>query len=320
MLKYLVIQLDDSSTSFCHYYNDRTKKNLIPLETLKKAIFWSMKENLTLQVLYPDYEIPSEYKEAISKTYHADIANSLCEDVELRDNADVVVFDSLSSINYFQFKSETSYIIRTELENLIEQGMLVDPILPKVDRFNIVITNPLSLTEDNQESYAQFLDRLSQKVAEEYKKQHNLQVNLLTDRMMLGCMNNCNAGEEVITLCPDGKFYICPAFYADGEAGYSVGNVDSGLDIKNPQLYRLDHAPICRKCDAWHCKRCVWLNRKTTLEVNTPSHEQCVMAHIERNASRELLSYIRTFGNYLPGKDIPELDYFDPFELIIKDN
>lgn len=320
MLKYLILQLDDSSTSFCHYTNDRTRRNLMSMELLNKAILWSMKENLTLQVLYPDYEIPSEYKEALSKTYHANIVNSLCENEELRNSANVVVFDSLSSINYFPFKSDTTYILRTELGNLIEQGMLVNTILPKVDRLNIVITDPLSLTEDNQESYAQFLDRLSQKVAEEYKKQRNLQVNLLTDRMMLDCMNNCNAGEEVITLCPDGKFYICPAFYADGKDGYSVGNVDGGLDIKNPQLYRLDHAPICRKCDAWHCKRCVWLNRKTTLEVNTPSHEQCVMAHIERNASRNLLSCLRTFGNYLPGKHIPELDYIDPFELIIKNN
>lgn len=320
MLKYLVIQLDDSSTSFCHYTNDRTKRNLIALDVLDKAIFWSMKENLTLQILYPDYEIPTEYKEAISKTYHADIVNALCEDDELRDSAEVVVFDSLSSINYFPFKSDTTYIIRTELGDLIEQGMLVNTILPKVDRLNIVIMNPLSLTEDNQERYTQFLDRLSQKVAEEYKKQHNLQINLLTDRMMLDGMNNCNAGDEVIALCPDGKFYICPAFYADGKNGYSVGDVDNGLDIKNSQLYKLHHAPICRECDAWHCKRCVWLNRKATLEVNTPSHEQCVMAHIERNTSRNLLSQLRELGNYLPGKDIPEISYLDPFEQVIKNN
>lgn len=318
MLKYLVIQLDDSSTSFCHYTNDRTKNNLISLEVLNKAIFWSMKENLTLQILYPDYEIPSEYKEAISKTYHAKIVNSLCEDDELRNIADVIVFDSLSSINYFPFKSETTYIVRTELGNFIEQGMLINSILPKVDRLNIVITDPLSLTEDNQESYALLLGRLSQKVAEEYKKQHNLQINLLTDRMLLEGMNNCNAGCESITVAPDGKFYVCPAFYADGKDGNSVGDVDNGLDIKNPHLYRLDHAPICRKCDAWHCKRCIWLNRKTTLEVNTPSHEQCVMAHLERNASRKLLSKIREIGDFLPDKDIPAIDYLDPFDLIGK--
>ena len=84
--------------------------------------------------------------------------------------------------------------------------------------------------------------------------------------------------------------------------------------IKNKQLYRLDHAPICRHCDAWQCKRCIWLNRKTTLEVNTPSHEQCVVAHLERNASRELLENIRKHGMFLPETEIKEIDYLDPFD------
>ena len=107
---------------------------------------------------------------------------------------------------------------------------------------------------------------------------------------------------------------ITSAFYLDGSK--AVGDLENGLDIKNQQLYRLDHAPICRKCDAWQCRRCVWLNRKTTLEVNTPSHEQCVVAHIERNASRKLLEEIRTLGEFLPEKEIKEIDYLDPFEII----
>lgn len=316
MLKYLVIQLDDSSTSFCHYTNERTKQNLIPLETLKEAIFWSMKENLTLQVLYPDYEIPTEYKEVISKTYHANIVNSLCEDDELRNNADVIIFDAIASINYYPFKSDKTYIIRTNLSELLEQGALINTILPKTDRLNIVITDPQSLTDDKQKSYIHFLDRLSQQIIEEYKRQHHIQLNLLTDRMMLDRMNNCNAGEEVISLCPDGKFYVCPAFYYDSEVRNSIGDVKTGLVIKNPQLYKLDHAPICRICDAWHCKRCVWLNRKSTLEVNTPSREQCVMAHLERNASRKLLAKIKEIGHFLPYQEIPMIDYLDPFILL----
>ena len=71
---------------------------------------------------------------------------------------------------------------------------------------------------------------------------------------------------------------------------------------------------MCSHCDAYQCKRCVWLSRKTTLEVNTPSHEQCVVAHLERNASRELLVNIRKHGMFLPETAIKEIDYLDPFE------
>lgn len=140
--------------------------------------------------------------------------------------------------------------------------------------------------------------------------------------MMLDKMNNCGAGDTTITLAPDGKFYVCPAFYLTneedviGKLNGSVGDLSQGLEVKNPQLYKLDHAPLCRGCDAYQCKRCVWLNRKTTYEVNTPSHEQCVVAHLERNASRDLLNAIRKHGRFLPEReDIKEITYLDPFDV-----
>ena len=134
-------------------------------------------------------------------------------------------------------------------------------------------------------------------------------------------MNNCNAGWENITLAPDGKFYVCPAFYQSDsqttieDKALAIGDLQNGLDIKNPQLYKLSHAPLCRNCDAYQCKRCVWLNRKTTFEVNTPSHEQCVVAHLERNASRKLLQSIRKHGEFIPEVDIKEINYLDPFDV-----
>lgn len=66
---------------------------------------------------------------------------------------------------------------------------------------------------------------------------------------------------------------------------------------------------FARICDAWHCKRCVWQNKKTTLEVNTPSREQCVLSHIERNATRSLLAKIREIGDFMPGVEIDSLPY-----------
>ena len=127
-------------------------------------------------------------------------------------------------------------------------------------------------------------------------------------------MNNCNAGEKSITLAPNGKFYTCPAFYYDN-IDESIGDVESGLNIKNQKLYKIECAPICRRCDAFQCKRCIWLNRTNTFEVNTPSHEQCVVAHLERNASRKLLQNIRKHGIFLPEQEeIKEIDYLDPFE------
>lgn len=315
MIKHLVIQLDDTAVSFCHYSNNRVARNLINLSVLDSAILWAIKENVSVQILYPDYVLPTEYWEVLSKVYRTDIVSSTCEDTELRDNADVVVFDTWGSINYYPFSKNQIYLIRTTFCDLFTNGVILNTILPKVSRFNIVVTDTLNLTTDVEKQYSKFLENLSSIIIKEYRENHAVQINVLTDRMVLTSMNNCSAGVETITLAPNGLLYVCPGFYLEGDD--SVGDLTSGILMPNSQLYKLEYAPICRICDAWHCKRCVWQNKKTTLEANTPSREQCVLSHIERNATRNLLSKIREIGSFMPGTEINELPYLDPFEKII---
>ena len=38
-------------------------------------------------------------------------------------------------------------------------------------------------------------------------------------------------------------------------------------------------------------------------------------AHLERNASRDLLQEIRKSGRFLQGREIMEIDYLDPFDV-----
>lgn len=318
MIKHLVIQLDDTAVSFCHYPNDRINHSLINLDILDSAILWAIKENISVQILYPDYALPTEYWQVLSMVYRTDIVSSTCEDTELRDNADVVVFDTWVALNNFPFSHNQIYIIRTTFCDLFTNGVLINNILPKVSRLNIVVTDTLNLTDDIEYQYSVFLENLNSIILKEYQDNHPVQINILTDRMVLTSMNNCGAGVETITLAPDGKLYVCPGFYLDGAE--SIGDLTSGVLIPNSQLYKLEYAPICRICDAWHCNRCVWQNKKATLEVNTPSREQCVLSHIERNATRILLSKIRELGSFMPATEISELPYLDPFEKIKNNN
>ena len=80
MLQYLIIQLDDTSTSYCHYSNDKKESRLISVENLKKGILFAMKENLMIQFVYPNFELSQEYKDAINTIDHSDIVPSDCED------------------------------------------------------------------------------------------------------------------------------------------------------------------------------------------------------------------------------------------------
>jgi CXXX repeat peptide maturase len=314
MLQYLIILLDDTSTSYCHYENSRVENKLIPLDVLKAGIRFGMMENLMIQFVYPNYKLPTEYKDAIESIDHSKIVSSLSVDEELANDSDVVVYHDLIGMSYETLLENKCVVLRTSKADLFERYMSLKDVISKVSRLNIVITDVEKLTDEDFERYKQILNALSAHIEKLYVNGKSPQLNLLTDRMMLKEMNNCGAGDTNITLAPNGKFYVCPAFYLENEAG-SIGDLENGLDIKNKQLYRLDHAPICRHCDAFQCKRCIWLNRKTTVEVNTPSHEQCVVAHLERNASRELLSNIRKHGTFLPEQDeIKEIDYLDPFD------
>lgn len=314
MLQYLIVLLDDTSTSYCHCENSRTEHKLIPLDVLKAGIRFGMMENLMIQFVYPDYEMPKEYKDVIESIDHSKIVSSLCDDEELKNDADVTVYHNWAEISYGKLLDDKCVVLRTSKADLFERYMFLKEVLSKVSRLNIVITDVENFADEDFDKYKQVLHALAEHVEKLYVDSKSPQLNLLTDRMMLKEMNNCGAGDTNITLAPNGKFYVCPAFYYEDEAD-SVGDLEHGLDIKNKQLYKLDHAPICRHCDAWQCKRCIWLNRKTTLEVNTPSHEQCVVAHLERNASRELLANVRKHGTFLPEQEeIKEIDYLDPFD------
>lgn len=310
MIQYIVILLDDTSTSFCHYTNGNTERRLIPLQTLKDGIRFAMKENLNIQFVYPNYKLPTEYLTTIDSIDHTDICPT-----GIADNTDVVVFDSLIATRNYAFKENIAYLVRTDKAGLFSGYEIIGEILDKVTRLNVVITNIETFTEDDFRFYESLLSKLAERVEQIYVSGKSPQLNLLTDRIMLDKMNNCGAGETTVTLAPDGWFYVCPAFYFSAD-GYAIGDLANGLEIKNSQLYQLDHAPLCRRCDAWQCKRCIWLNRKTTLEVNTPSHEQCVAAHLERNASRKLLKSLHKNGIFLGGnKEIKEINYLDPFDV-----
>ena len=324
MLKYLVVLLDDLSTSYCHYENNHSESKLISLDDLKEGIFFAMKENLSVQFVYPDDVLPDTYRQLIDTIDHSDVVSSQCQDEVLRKQADIIVFSEWDEITRYSFDKRTVCVLRTAKKDLFDNYSSLKDILNQTTRVNIVITDVDTFTDADFDTYKRVLSELADDVYGLYKEGKEPQLNILTDRLILNTMNNCNAGFENITLAPDGKFYVCPAFYCAGDeedfgigkSKVNVGNVTSGIDIKNPQLYKLDHAPICRKCDAFQCKRCVWLNRKTTYEVNTPSREQCITAHLERNASRELLMRIRALNRYVINNDIKEIDYLDPFEVL----
>lgn len=317
MMKYLIILLAGDGTSFCHYKPSfKRPKSLITLETLKKGIRFGMMENLNIQFVYPERELPQEYKEVIETIDHSKIM-PVSQAIDT-DHLDELGLNkaNVAVVNDWKIpveRTDIPLVVRTCKEDLFNHYRELYPLLATCPRINVVFTDVETFTENDFETYKEVLGELSNELESLYMNGLSPQLNILTDRMMLSEMNNCGAGDTTLTLAPNGRFYICPAFYYE-DVEDSVGSLEGEPDIKNRQLYKLEYAPICRHCDAYQCKRCVWLNRKLTLEVNTPSRQQCIMAHIERNASRELLLNIRKHGTFMPKKEICEISYLDPYD------
>ena len=310
MLQYLIILLDDTSTSFCHYGVPKDLgQRRIDIDDLKKGIRFAMMENLMILFVYPEGELPKRHTEVIQSIDHIDI-KPFTEDNII--NSDVLVYNELPLCLSKEEKPTT--IFRLTFQEFFDfPHHLAKQAFKYIKRLNIVIRNIDPILAWDLDRYEKKLREMSEWLEEEYINGNTPQWNILTDRMMLLKMNNCGAGDTTITLAPNGKFYVCPAFYYEYMED-SIGDLNNGVNIANQQLYKLKYAPICRHCDAYQCKRCVWLNRRMTLEVNTPSHEQCVAAHLERNASRQLLMNIRKHCGFISEVDeIKKIDYLDPF-------
>lgn len=315
MLKYLIIPLTSDAVSFCHYPSQHKACEEISEDVLREAIVWAMKNNVSVQFVYPVRPVPRNLAKIVDIIDHASIVPFNHSDGEMLKKADIIVFDRLTNLPEYAFMSKKSYAVKASFSELKGASDIISQTLHKVDRLNIIFEDLSEINMIGIDEYQSFLENLIPIIVEEYKKGHQVQFNLLTDRLMLKEMNNCNAGDESITLAPDAKFYLCPAFYIDGE--HAVGDLIHGISILNSQLLKLSHAPICRICDAYQCKRCVWLNRTLTREINTPSREQCVIAHIERNSSKKLLEAFRKINpTFLAEAAIPEIDYIDPFDKL----
>ena len=213
MLQYLVIVLDDASVAYCHADNPLKERNLMSLETLKKGILFGMKQNLMIQYVFPDYALPREYSEVIESIDNVKIYPFGCKPVtgiEYGNDADVEVANAIP--NKVESKN---LVLRLAFSEMLAKKDEITKLFASGTRINLCITDVEQFTDELIETYKQVLNEWNAVLLDLYKQGQSPQFNLLTDRMMLEKMHNCEAGVSNITFAPNGKFYLCPAFYYD---------------------------------------------------------------------------------------------------------
>jgi CXXX repeat peptide maturase len=318
MLKYLLVVLSESSTSFCHYEagsRRRGAEDLIPLEKLKAAVVFALKNDLKVNFLYPASRLNRAYESVIDEVDHVKIVPFAARGRH-PDSILVVESGKFPEAGDLKKLRGKNIILRVRPAELSKLSVHAGLLLPRSRRVNIVLAAVDTYGAGEFAEYRRQLGRISDRMLRLSARKDPPELNVLTDRLALARMNNCDAGLTHLTVGPNGRLYLCPAFYYE-RADDTLGEIRNEIPIGNRRLLELKYAPICRTCDAYHCKRCVHLNKKLTLEINTPSFQQCRLSHVEREASRLYLQKLRDLTGDAAGfAGIPEIAYDDPFEIV----
>ena len=343
MLRYVIVILDRAAASFCHYRAERAD-GLMAVADLRRLVDFAVRNRLALNCLLGQRPLPPEHARVLEGAAHVKLVP--CERSSAEPTAVAIVDgpDQAEVLEPLQGGAGAgsaapstpirqggagagsaapstpirqggapgrNLILRLGRERLDELAATVETLWSRCRRLNLRLLDVDRYGDaELNRIYPLQLERVVELVRERYSSGDGVEVSFLSDRMLHTRMHNCNAGVEHVTFAPDGRFYICPGFFYD-DLG-AVGDLERGIEIPNPQLLRLDHAPICSACDAYHCKRCVYLNRRTTGELNTPSRQQCVLAHIERNASARLLASLRHIASFRAMPPLRVTGHLDP--------
>ncbi len=322
MYKYLLVILEKGAVPFCYYdnphYYSLARPVFMPAKTLERVIRHARKNGLFINFLYGKHRPPAKHEELIAAVGHVKMIPLELKDV-YADAVLVLESDECEAFAGLEDDFQRNIILRVNKRHLPELPEIFESLHGKFKRLNVHLVGQEDLTLQDMDVYENQLGKMAKVLRQRYRSGEEIEVNVLSDRILLGQMNNCDAGLKHLTVAPNGKCYICPGFYHDDEAN-AVFDFGEGLDkpIDNQRLLDIGCAPICSTCDAFQCKRCVYLNKKTTLEINTPSEQQCLVSHIERDISRQLLGELQDTKPFDRMTPIPDLTHRDPFTVVVR--
>jgi CXXX repeat peptide maturase len=316
VLQNLVVMLDERSISHCHYRCGGAEAGAPMTAAVAGRVREFASANKTaLTLLYARQAPPAELEACFAQVPSARIVPLPL--AALYPGALVVVDrEDWDSLALLPDNRERNIVLRLPREELHQLPLMVRRLLRKCRRLNLCLLGVEEMKDTDLELYRAMIADTAAIMATEYRQGREIELNALSDRLLLSAMNNCDAGLKHLTVSPDGKLHLCPGFHRERPED-AVGDITAGPGIPNPELLRLDHAPICSICDAFQCRRCALLNKTLTLEINTPSRQQCVLSHLEREASRRLLADLADHEDFKKLPAIPALNYLDPFEELM---
>ncbi|KAA5806826.1 radical SAM protein [Thermoanaerobacterium thermosaccharolyticum] len=311
--QYLLLLTSDDVVPHCIYYNKKSTNNMMDKNLIIKGLNFAQQNNMIPAFIGYNKFINNELKAGDYlifidwENYKNNFISKVC------NKNSIIIYDGdIREVNN-KIDNCILFISKQELDKLytnIERASLI------TKRINIIIKDLMLWNENDIKIYNNQLDKVNILITNLYKSGFTFEINILTDLLYLKTMCDCGAGIDNFTLAPNGKIYYCPAFYFDNPDDY-IGTIESGIDFDNIPIKSAKGSPGCKNCDAFHCRRCIYLNKKFTNEFNIPPKIQCIISHIERNKSKELQRKLMSEDLMKFSNVISDIDYLDPLEKYI---
>ena len=246
--RYLLIYTDDKAEPHCNYSNVKTDKSFLKMDNkmLEKAILFAEENDLTpIFIGQPQSTYPQ---------------------------VDCIVNNKIGNTG----KVYILHVDANRLTNLSDKCTTL--FSAGYTRINIIMHSIGNITETSLAVYKDELLKLSEHIV---KSPTTLTVNVLNGRSSeLKNPNGCGAGVNTFTVAPNGKLYICPAFYFQNVQD-CIGDLEKGFTTKYLVQLDIENADECKTCKNLNCNRCLFINKNMTNEYLISPSIQCKIAAIE---------------------------------------
>lgn len=307
MKKTMLFLLGDDFVDFCSYGNQSVSSRKMDKSTLEKGLKFAG-ENFYHPVFLHSVSEDTNFEPEILKDYEiTHIRPAAQYERFYPEDADSIPVFTLDSLKY-DAGEKTNVILTVKQNEISDLSGAVSELLNRYDRVNLKISN--QNTAFYFKEYKEQLQKIKDEIVRIYREEGILkEVNAITDILFSEHHEICGAGDTLLAYAPDGKFYVCPAFYAEKKE--AAGNLKDGILLKNRHLYTQEYAPLCSCCDAYQCENCIFINKMNTWEVNVSPDFQCIKAHVERDIACELYEELKTEIDF-PNR-IRKTAYIDPY-------
>lgn len=192
--------LDSTAPSFC-YYKRGTKQEKISFENLKKAIEYCQENHFFITVIYPEDELEDEIQQLLEDLPHIKILP--ISQIRLLEEGDLLVVDYKQEKELFDKIPENNYlnlILRMEMAEICNIENIYYNHHHKFCRLSIILTDIHHADENALNQYRLNLKRIKDYIYKDLDFDSELQISILTDRITLSEMNNCNAALYILQL------------------------------------------------------------------------------------------------------------------------